>query len=260
MFVTTSFDPGENETEAGQKLAAGWNVPFLARGRKSLKALFEEMKTDRAVIIGKNEWRYEEKNGFTFYFHPNMSALRVKHLMDGQPDRMVTAANLGKGDHVLDCTLGMGADAIVASYVVGTSGRVVALESEPVIAEIVRHGLRHYETDRKSLIQAMRRVEVVSSNYQSYLQECEDQSFDVVMFDPMFRETVEGSAGIHMLKPLANATPLEWESVQEAVRVARKAVLLKERPKSGEFERLGFTIVKSSSSYAWGVIEKGGGQ
>ncbi len=260
LFVTTSFHPGKNETEAAQKLAAAWNVPFLSRKRKSLQILFENMRTDRAIIIGKNEWRYEEASGVTFYFHPNMSALRIKNIAGGEPDRLVTAAKLAEGDHVLDCTMGMGADAIVASYVVGASGRVVALESEQVIAEIVRHGLKHYDTDRKSLNQAMRRVEVVSSDYQSYLQQCPDQSFDVVMFDPMFRETVKSSAGIQGLKLLANATPLDKGSVGEAVRVARKAVLLKERPKSGEFERLGFKIVKSSSSYAWGVIEKGGGQ
>lgn len=260
MFVTTSIHPGENEIEAAQKLAADWNVPFLMRDRKSLQVLFENMKTDRAVIVGKNEWRYEEKSGYTFYFHPNMSALRIKNLADGEPDRLVTTAKLSEGDHVLDCTMGMGADAIVASYVVGASGRVVALESEPVIAEIVRHGLKVYDTDRKSLNQAMRRVEVVSTTYQTYLKQCQDQSFDVVVFDPMFRETVKRSAGIQMLKPLANSTPLDQASVREALRVARKAVLLKERPKSGEFERLGFTITKSSSSYAWGVIEKGGGR
>ncbi|MGA8944213.1 MAG: class I SAM-dependent methyltransferase [Thermoactinomyces sp.] len=260
MFVTTSFHPGEDEIESAKNLAASWNVPFLMRERKSLQALFEYMKTDRAVIVGKHEWRYEEKNGETFYFHPNMSALRIKNLASGEQDRMVAAAKLGEGDHVLDCTLGMGADAIVASYVVGASGRVVALESEPVIAEIVRHGLKHYNTDRKLLNQAMRRIEVVLSNYRSYLKQCPDQSFDVVMFDPMFRETVKHSAGIQMIKPLANSNPLDKASVREALRVARKAVLLKERPRSGEFERLGFTIANASSSYAWGVIEKGGSQ
>ena len=70
-----------------------------------------------------------------------MSALRIKHLASGQPDSMVTAAGLKKGDHVLDCTMGMGADAIVASFVVGDQGRVVSLESEPVIAAITGHGL-----------------------------------------------------------------------------------------------------------------------
>jgi 16S rRNA (guanine1516-N2)-methyltransferase len=146
----------------------------------------------------------------------------------------------------------------VASYVVGEKGRVVALESEPVIAAIAGHGLQTYRTGRKALNEAMRRVEIVQARYQTYLKQLEDQSFDVVMFDPMFRETVKQSSAMQMLKPLANPEPLDPESVAEAVRVARRAVLLKERPKSGEFERLGFTIVKASSNYAWGVIRKGG--
>ena len=258
MFVTTSFHPGDQECDEAKKLACDWNVPFVKRGRQSLQALFIETKSDQAVIVSKDGWRYEDQEGNSFFFHPNMSALRIKHLANGEPDSMVTVAGLKKGDHVLDCTLGMGADSIVASFVVGEKGRVVALESEPVIAAIAGHGLQTYRTERKALNEAMRRVEVVQARYQSYLKQLKDQSFDVVMFDPMFRETMEQSSAMQMLKPLANPDPLDQESVQEAVRVARRAVLLKERPKSGEFERLGFTIVKASSNYAWGVIRKGG--
>jgi hypothetical protein len=196
--------------------------------------------------------------GHQFVFHPNMSALRIKQLEKGEPDSMVCVSGMKAGDYVLDCTLGMGADAIVASYVVGPSGKVVALESEPVIAAIVKHGLKTHETKRKALDQAMRAIEVVKVDYRSYLKQCEDHSFDIVMFDPMFRETVKASAAMQQLKPLANPAPLDEGSVREALRVARKAVILKERPKSGEFERLGFSIAKASSNYAWGIIQKGG--
>ena len=258
MFVTTSFHPGDQETNEAKELARAWKVQFVRRGRRSLQALFEQTASDQVVIVSKEGWRYEDKKGHSFFFHPNMSALRIKHLASGQPDSMVSVAGLKEGDFVLDCTLGMGADSIVASYVVGEKGRVVALESEPVIAAIAGHGLQTYRTGRKALNEAMRRVEIVQARYQTYLKQLEDQSFDVVMFDPMFRETVKQSSAMQMLKPLANPEPLDPESVQEAVRVARRVVLLKERPKSGEFERLGFTIVKASSNYAWGVIRKGG--
>lgn len=222
-----------------------------------MEDLFRRLREREAVIVTKNEWRYENADGHTFSFHPNMSALRIKHLAQGQADPLVACAGLKMGDQVLDCTLGMGADAIVSAFAVGKQGRVVALESQPVIADLVKHGLETYKTDRTTLREAMRRIEVIQADYREYLQKLPDASFDVVMFDPMFRETVRASAAMQALKPIANPDPLDAESVQEALRVARRAVLLKERPQSGEFERLGFTIAKKASHYAWGVIRKG---
>ena len=64
----------------------------------------------------------------------------------------------------------------------------------------------------------------------------------------MFRQTVNRSSGLQPLKKLANPRPLDRESVREAVRVARKRVVLKERLMSGEFERLGFQVVKEASN------------
>ncbi|PRZ15457.1 putative SAM-dependent methyltransferase [Laceyella sediminis] len=260
MFVTTSFHPGTKEIQEARYLSALLGIPYVKRERHSLPGLFAQTGESRAVIVTKQGWRVEEEQGQPFFFHPSMSALRIKQLLNGDPDAMVECAGLKPGDRVLDCTLGMGADAVVAAHVVGDEGQVVALESQPVIAAIVKHGLKTYETDRKALHRALRRVEVVQADYRNYLPLCQDNSFDVVMFDPMFRETVQASNAIQQLKPLANPEPLDERSVREAIRVAKRAVLLKERPKGGEFARLGFEIVKSSSSFAWGVIRKGGVQ
>lgn len=258
MFVTTSFHPGSKELHEARYLASYLGVPFVKRGRDSLADLFVRTGKNEAVIVAKQGWRYENQEGHQFFFHPNMSALRIKHLIKGEPDPLVTSSGMQPGDHVLDCTLGMGADAIVSSFVVGEKGKVVGLESQPVIAALVKQGLQTYQTDREYLNRAMRGIEVIQADYRSYLRECRDQSFDIVLFDPMFRETVQASAAMQALKPLANPAPLDKGSVEEAVRVARKAVLLKERPRSGEFERLGFQIVKEASNYAWGVIRKEG--
>lgn len=211
------------------------------------------MNRSQVLVVAKNGWRYEDRAGHRFAFHPNMSVLRMKQLQNGQKDIMVECSGMTAGDHVLDCTLGMGADAIVSAYVVGEKGKVVALESQPVIATIVKHGLATYETDRKVLKQCMRAIQVMEEDYRTYLPLLADQSFDIVLFDPMFRQTVKESVAMQQLKPLANPSPLDQKSVHEAVRVARKAVLLKERKGSPEFERLGFSVLKEASSYAWGV-------
>jgi hypothetical protein len=95
---------------------------------------------------------------------------------------------------------------------------------------------------------------VIQADYRHFLRTLPDRSFDIVMFDPMFRQTILESTAMQMLRPLANSEPLDEASVREAVRVARRVVLFKERPESGEFERLGFTKARESSQFTWGVI------
>lgn len=223
----------------------------------TLRKLFVQFNQHEALVVARQEWRYERDDGLTFTFHPNMAALRVKRLQAGESDLLVAASGMQADDQVLDCTLGMGADAIVSSFAVGEQGGVVALESQPLIAQLVRHGLATYQTERRALQQAMRRVQVVEADYDSYLKEQPDQSFDIVIFDPMFRRSVHHSLPMQQLKPLANHAPLTPEAVQEACRVARKAVLFKERVNSPEFERLGFGEQWRSSQIAWGVKRKG---
>ncbi|MGZ4112572.1 MAG: class I SAM-dependent methyltransferase, partial [Tumebacillaceae bacterium] len=86
-----------------------------------------------------------------------------------------------------------------------------------------------------------------------------DRSVDVIYFDPMFRRTVQKSDAIEPLRLLGDDSPLSLEAVEEAKRVARRCIVLKERWYSQEFERLGFRLPrKSSGSTNYGVIEIGG--
>ncbi|SMO56131.1 Putative SAM-dependent methyltransferase [Melghirimyces algeriensis] len=228
---------------------------FLPREGRSLKRMMEEADVSGIVVVASEETWWEDRMGNRFRFHPNLAAIRVKELVGGGGDALVTAANLKQGDRVLDCTLGLGADSIVAAHVVGEKGEVIGLESQPLIAALVEDGMKHYASGSSRLRRAMGSVRVVCADYRVTLPRLEDQSFDVVMFDPMFRNTVKRSSGIQMLKELADPNPLDPDSVREAVRVARKRVVLKERLMSGEFERLGFRVVKEASNHAFGIIE-----
>jgi 16S rRNA (guanine1516-N2)-methyltransferase len=242
--------------QAARSLALSLGLPYVEREGSSLAHLFQRADQAEVILVSKQGWRYEDRSGSRFSFHPNLSTLRVKQLIKGGSDSLVSSSGMQPGDEVLDCTLGMGADAIVSSFVVGKRGKVLALESQPVVAAIVRQGLQTYQANCEPLCQAMRAIEVIEVDYRSYLKRCPDQSFDIVLFDPMFRETVALSTAMQALKQIANPNRVDAPSVKEAVRVARKAVLLKERANSDEFERLGFQKSKRSSRFAWGVIQR----
>jgi hypothetical protein len=209
------------------------------------------------ILLVRNNFPVIVTNDGELFFHPNTAHLRIKNLRQGEGDRLIDAAKIKNGDRILDCTLGLGSDAIVESFAVGGAGKVTALEINPVLAEVVRYGMKNFSDDTPPVIEAMRRVEVVTANYFDYLKICAENSFDVVYFDPMFRHGINKSSGINPIRPLADNRPLEIDSVREACRIARRCVVMKENSRSTEFARLGFKIADGGkySSISFGVIE-----
>ena len=254
MLVTTSADPGERVRHLAKRVASELGAPFVERRGRSIRELGEAQGCAGIVVVGEDGIRCYGRGKKPFFFHPGMAAVRVKRLMNGERDPMLEAAGAGAGDRVVDCTMGLGSDAIVFAHAVGPSGKVTAVESEPLLHLVVSHGLAAHEPGDEALREAMRRVETVCADHLEYLKTLEDRSVDIVYFDPMFREPAAGPA-MEPLRELANPAAIRPEAVREARRVARKAVVLKEKAGSAEFERLGFTPVRrSAGKFAYGVI------
>lgn len=232
----------EDEQRA-QAIAQSLNIPYVKRGRHSYASLRETYGVDFLLIAKSGGLRLEMETT-EWYFHPNMAHVRVRNWKRGEGDRMAEAMGLEAGMSILDCTMGLGSDAIVSSYIVGATGKVVALEASPLIHAIVSYGLAHF-TDEGTMIQeAMRRIVTKQIDALTYLKHQPARSFDVVYFDPMFRHPFYSSPALMPLRSLAMSAPLAEETVREAQRVARKCVVLKESSLSTEFQRLGFPIKK----------------
>lgn len=238
-IVTTSRDSNPSNERLAEQTATKLGIPFIQRENHSLDEL---RKTHAAscILVAKNNALTLETPDGELFFHPNMSHLRVKNLRKGQKDNMAQAMDLKPGMSVLDCTLGFGADAIVASFVTGAEGRVVGLEKSPLIAAVTAHGLAHFARENEPMTAAMRRIKVVNSDALSYLQAQPDDAFDIVYFDPMFRHPLLQSENMNPLRYAAEHAPVSEAMIAEARRVARLRVVLKETSKSTEFLRLGF--------------------
>ncbi len=259
ILVTTSIGARQAEKLQAEEISRTVGVAYVPRGRESLSALSAESGAEVVVVVSRTRVGLLFA-GREFFFHPGLAKVRIRRIEAGKTDQMIQALGLGAGDSVLDCTLGLGADALVAGHVVGAGGRVVGLEAEPLVAMLVRCGLESYRADDGPLAEAMRRVEVVTADHREYLQAQENGSFDVVYFDPMFRVPRHASSAMEPLRRLADARALDPESLAEAVRVARRRVVLKERRGSPEFERLGFRQIAGGrySPVAYGIIAKDG--
>ena len=256
VIVTTARKFSDEMKILAENTARKLNLKFVERKNFSADDLKKIFDTKNILVAKKNSLNLLTEEGELF-FHPNTAHLRIKNLRNGDGDRLITAGKISAGMKILDCTLGLGSDAIVESFVVGEFGKVIALEINPVIAEIVRHGMKNFSDDNEKILQAMRRVEIITADYSDFLKSAAENSFDVVYFDPMFRHAITKSSGINSIRPVANKNPLTVEAVQEACRVAKNFVVMKENSKSHEFERLGFKIAGGGkySSISFGVID-----
>ncbi|MGD7045367.1 class I SAM-dependent methyltransferase [Jeotgalibacillus proteolyticus] len=255
MIVTAAGNAGHSQTMMAEEAAKKLGAEYKERNKKSISWLIETYGKP-VLVIGSGRFEYYEEGNEPFFFHPNSSAFRLKRLMNGENDPLINAAGLQKGNSFLDCTLGLGADSIVASYIVGEEGSVTGVEKNPVIGYLVQQGLTHWRTTNPQLERSMKRIKVHIADHVSYLKTLEDRSVDVIYFDPMFSSSISESSGIEPLRRYAEYDEESLhESVEEAKRAAKKRVVFKDHYSSPRFETFGFKVqVRPSSKQQYGVI------
>ena len=238
-IITTGRKCQDNSIELAKEFAIKLSIPFIERKNLSVNKLAELHNVKYVLVAKKNSLRLVTENEEIF-FHPSLAHLRIKNILNGEGDRLIEAMNLQRGMKVLDCTLGLGTDSIVESFIVGEAGSVTALEINPYLAAVVEHGFKNFVDDTDKVIDSMRRIKVVNVEYLDFLKSAADDSFDVIYFDPMFRHSLERSSSLNSIRVVADKRALSIEAIEEARRVAKFRIVLKENAKSLEFERLGF--------------------
>lgn len=241
--VTTARSWNDDTIRLAQETAEKLGISYAPRQRLSVEEVRERWQAD-FVLVAKQKTLVLDTPAGELFFHPNMAHLRLKNIRSGDGDRMAEAMGLQRGMSVLDCTLGFGADSIVASYAVGPEGSVTGIESQPLIEAVVSCGMQNYESDCWRDVEAMRRVKTICADSLGYLKSQPDKSVDVVYFDPMFRHPLMNSTSLDPLRTVANHAALTPEHIEEARRVARHRIVFKENSRSGEFARLGFTQIE----------------
>ena len=255
MIVTTSLKADQKTINRAEKIAQELKAIVISRNSSSLSQLRKRHGDTEMLVVDKNELKYVYSDGTALFFHPSLARIRVTSMLKGAEDRLVKISNLQKGDTVLDCTTGLATDAVVLSFSVGETGKVVTVESSPVLYTLAREGLRNYDPGIEEIEVAMRNISVVNANHTDYLKSLPDKSMDIVYFDPMFRQA-DKTVALAPLRRIANSSPISSEAIKEAKRVANKKVIMREHFDSGEFERLGFELAdrKSGSNFDYGVI------
>lgn len=255
VIITTVMKNFHEAEITAKTLAVSLNSVYVPRHKKSITSLLQ--KGEAVLVVGTERMElYHKPDEKPFFFHPNSAMFRIKRLLAGERDPFVDAAGIRKGKTILDCTLGLASDSIVAAYAAGEEGKVCGIEGNKAMALIVGEGLKKWDAGNEEISKAMKRVEVIHADHLQFLRTCADRSFDIVYFDPMFEEELS-SEGMEPLKQIAIHDDLRADVIAEAKRVAGERVVLKDHWNSSRFEKWGFSQYKRrSASFHFGVLEK----
>ena len=229
-FAVTS---NKNDNKTLKEQARAWaqqlQIPYVKRYENgSLDAMLEDYHLDALLISGKKGPQLYSREGMLLY-HPGLGRVRWQRVVQRhENDNFLTALDIRPGQRVLDCTVGLAADALLASHAAGETGRVVGLEASLPLWFLASQGIMSYKSKFPELVKDLQRIEIVHAEASEFLKMLPEYSFDVVYFDPMFRQPVRKTSEMVPLRPLAFHEPLTLEMVELALNVAPR-VVIKER-------------------------------
>lgn len=257
MIVTTARKQVDRLKEEAQAYVAHFNGVFIDRQQRSIEDFYREFGEQPLLIVAKDKLiLHRDAHAAPFYYHPNAALLRYKQWKKTGHDPFLSVVGLSEGETMIDATLGMGADAVLAQVAVGASGSVTGLEANPYIAFIVKQGFASWSEGDDQFTTSLQNIHVVQTENLTYLKACPPESVDVVYFDPMFEVRMH-SPGLAGLKQFASYQSLTEEVVKEAKRVAKHKIVLKNPTSSSLFARLGFSVhYRPHASFQYGIIQK----
>lgn len=228
-IITTSSKPSEGQIQKASQISIELNSRYVPRENLSLSQIFTKYNPLYILVVESNRETIVFPDRTKFFYHPNLAQLRLNKIHKGEKDALIEAMGITKGDKILDCTLGLAADALVASYATGEDGSVIGLEQNKTIAFLVERGLKTYDFSDPIYKQAAKRIEVYNINYSKYLNNLAPDSFDTIYFDPMFTSTIKQSDGLNGIRKLASYQVLSKYILEKAVKCAKKRVVVKAR-------------------------------
>ncbi|MDU5656391.1 MAG: class I SAM-dependent methyltransferase [Negativicoccus succinicivorans] len=234
--ITTGYKPTDEQRLQAQKLASEWQLPYVERGHTSLRRLAERtrifrwlVQLQRGLVATDGKTRLE--------FHLQMAKLRALNWERKRQDHFADLLHEVSPKRFLDATFGRGSDAIMAAYTLPENVQIIALEKSFPVYAVGREGLRSMKvSEAPALTAALRRIHLLHVDVNDYLKKQPDNHFDVIYFDFMFHHTVSQTNNLSDLRIFAAQSRLDEILWEDAKRVAKKRIIVKNRPFASWFK------------------------
>ena len=254
--VTTIRNPSAAMIEEAKRRGEVLGFPYIRR-EDTLEEMAARTQLSGFLIYGR-VLPYYWNQGEEYRFHMGTAVLRISQMEKGNQDRLCRLLPQEGPCQVLDCTFGQAGDSSTMSWFLRGRGQVTALEKSPILYEIGQAGILGYKDKHPDRLAAVHRIRLWHADYQTFLKEAGEKSFDVIYFDPMFHHPVKRDVNdMEGFRRAASYDSLSEEVLRLAMTVARKRIIVKERPFSPLFKNGLFTEVygKKGQSTAYGVID-----
>lgn len=251
--ITTIPKPQDEIVKKAEERAKELNLPFYERVN-SCNECIKKNNLEGLIVYGKEP--FFKSGEEEYYFNIGTGKLRLLQLKRGNEDRLCRLIPKTVNTF-LDCTFGQGHDSMVVSWFLGDSCKITALEKSKVLYEIGKYGIENFNGN-KDIQKALKRIKLKNEDFLQYLKKSETKSIDVIYFDTMFKHPVKPDKNrIEGFRKIACYDTLTNEVFEEALRVAKKRIIVKERPFSSIFKKYKFTYIdsKKGKTVAYGVIE-----
>ena len=248
LGVTTSLKASTAIRELAKARAAEWDLPFFDRREDPMSRVHQH--ADAVLLFTAKGLCIATADG---QLKTNLStaAVRLRHINAGDSDPLKRAADLRPGDDVIDCTYGLGRDAVVAAHIIGPEGSLTAIEASPALFHMADENPPLAEYDG-AVPMAAAEINLVHADAREWLEAQPAQSADVVLIDPMFENPKSSDASFALLRAVAKTdTTLDQEWVERAQRVARRWVVVKSGNWFPWFDEVGLEAVHSHGNARW---------
>lgn len=245
VVVTTSKSPSEALRDRAHRLAATWDLPLVERHRGSVATARGAAAT---ALVCTEEGLVAETARGRLAFHQGTAAKRLRTLRHGGTDPLIRAGGLRPGVRVLDATLGLGRDALVAAWAVGAEGEVLGVEADLVLAVLADDGFAGPVPRPGS---APVRVRHGDSRRVLTTMAAAGEHVDVVLLDPMFTDPRASDHGFALARDHTVPTPLTPEWVELARAVARRRVVVTAERARPWFPDVGLERLEGTRSGRW---------
>ena len=247
LAVTTSLKASPDIQELAIMRAVEWELPFYDRRKDPMSRIYDRAD---AVLLFAAEGVYISTAGGQLRTNLSTAAIRLRHIAAGESDPLIRAGDLRNGDVIVDCTYGLGRDAVVAAHIIGPTGSLTALEASPALFHMADENAPLAEFDGAIELEAAT-ITLVHADARDWLATQPAQSADVVLIDPMFESPKTSDASFALLRTVANDSVLDQEWVERAQRVARRWVVVKSGSSLPWFDEVGLEPIHSHGNARW---------